>query len=291
MNVRPLLAAAVLVARLPSLAPPLAAQQRPLSVYLVADMEGVAGLSATDEASGRAFMTDEVNAAVAGAFTAGAQRVVVNDGHGGHNNLLIERLDPRVTSIRGALKPYGMMEGLDSSFSVVVFQGSHAMGGAAGGFLAHTGSSATVEQLRINGVPMGEVGMNALFAAWFGVPVVFASGDTLAVAELRGLVPGAVVVPVKTGIWNRAARMMSPDSARAAIRRGVEQAIRMPRPPVPALRAPFHFELTYQSTTMADIASGIPGVRRTGPAQVAFESSSYPEAYRMFRVLYRHLQM
>ncbi|MBI4419452.1 MAG: M55 family metallopeptidase, partial [Gemmatimonadetes bacterium] len=156
---------------------PLSAQQRPIAVYINADMEGVAGLSATDDPDARRFMTEEVNAAIAGAFAAGAQRVVVNDGHGGHNNLLMDRLDPRVISLRGSLKPYGMMEGLDSSFSAVVFQGSHAMAGTAGGFLAHTGSGA-VQDLRINGVSVGEPGMNALYAAWYGVPVVLISGDS-----------------------------------------------------------------------------------------------------------------
>ncbi|MBI4501886.1 MAG: M55 family metallopeptidase [Gemmatimonadetes bacterium] len=266
-----------------------AQQARPLAVYLNADMEGVAGISATDDPDAKRFMTEEVNAAIAGAFAVGAQRVVVNDGHGGHNNLLMDRLDPRVVSFRGALKPYGMMEGLDSSFSAVVFQGSHAMAGSTGAFLAHTGSGA-VEELKINGVAVGEPGMNALYAAWYGVPVVFISGDSGAVSQLKQLVPGTVGVPVKWGIWNRAARMLSPDSARAAIRRGVEQALRAPRPALPALRPPFRFELTYSSSTMADVAEGIPGVRRTGPATVTFETQTYPAGYRLFRVLYRHLQ-
>ncbi len=100
---------------------PLAAQ----SVYISADMEGVAGLSATDDPLGRRLMTAEVNAAIAGAFDAGATRVVVNDAHGGHNNLLLDALDPRVTLLRGSLKPYGMMQGLDDSFDAVMFIGYH----------------------------------------------------------------------------------------------------------------------------------------------------------------------
>ncbi|MBI4419524.1 MAG: M55 family metallopeptidase, partial [Gemmatimonadetes bacterium] len=116
------------------------------------------------------------------------------------------------------------------------------------------------------------------------------SGDSAVVGQLKQLVPGALGVVVKWGIWNRAARMLSPDSARAAIRRGVEQAVRAPRPTLPAMRAPFRFDLTYSTTTMADIAEGVPGVRRTGPSQVSFETQTYPAGYRLFRVLYRHLQ-
>ena len=65
--------------------------QQPISVYISADMEGVAAISATDDPLGRRLMTAEVNAAVAGAFDAGATRVVVNDAHGGHNNLIPTR--------------------------------------------------------------------------------------------------------------------------------------------------------------------------------------------------------
>ncbi len=167
------------------------------AVYISADMEGVAAISATDDQLGRRFMTEEVNAAVAGAFDAGATLVVVNDAHGSHQNLLQDLLDPRVTLIRGSLKPYGMMQGLDSSFAAVVFIGFHGKAGSEGSFLAHTGSG-VVEDLRINGTSVGEGGMNALFATWFGVPVAFISGDSIAVMQLREVVPGAHGVSVKT---------------------------------------------------------------------------------------------
>src|SRR5262245_51657656 len=102
---RSLLAAGALILLLPAHAP---AQQRPVVVYVNADMEGVAGISATDDPLAKRLMTLEVNAAIEGAFAAGAQRVIVNDGHGSHDNLLMDLLDPRVISYRGSLKPYGM---------------------------------------------------------------------------------------------------------------------------------------------------------------------------------------
>ena len=267
-------------------------------LYISADMEGVAGLSATDDPLARRLMTAEVNAAIAGAFDAGATRVVVNDAHGGHDNLLQDQLDPRITLLRGDLKPYGMMQGLDASFSAVVFIGYHAKAGRQGGFLAHTGSGRTAD-LRVNGVSVGEGGMNALYASWYGVPVVFVSGDSLAVEEMREIVPGVGGAAVKTGIWNRAVRTLSPDSAQAAIRRGVAAALRSTRSgqPVPrttmqsrsATRAPFRVELRYTNALYAEIAEGIPSVDRVDATTVAFQVDEYPAAYRMIRVLYKHL--
>jgi D-amino peptidase len=265
------------------------AQQRPLSVYIAADMEGIAGLSATDDPLGPRFMTREVNAAIAGAFAAGATRVVVNDAHGSHTNLLQDQLDPRVTLIRGALKPYGMMQGLDSSFSAVLFVGFHGKAGSPGGFAAHTGSG-IVADLRINGMSVGEGGMNTLYAAWYGVPVAFISGDSLAVVQQRELVPGVVGVATKAGIWNRAVVTMSSDSAHAAIQRGVERALRGPLPRLPAVTRPVAVELEYSTPIYAEIAEGIPGVRRRSYSTVGFSTPDYPAAYRMIRILYRHLQ-
>ncbi len=268
-------------------ATPLAAQHR---VYISADMEGIAGLSATDDPLGRQLMTAEVNAAIQGAFDAGATRVVVNDAHGGHDNLLQDQLDPRATLLRGDLKPYGMMQGLDASFSAVVFIGYHAKAGQQGGFLAHTGSGRTAD-LRVNGVSVGEGGMNALYAAWYDVPVVFVAGDSMAVEEMRELVPGVGGAAVKTGIWNRAVRTVSPDSAQAAIRRGVADALRSKRGGGgrPAVTAPFRVELRYANALYADIAEGIPSVDRVDATTIGFQVDEYPAAYRMIRVLYKHL--
>ena len=262
--------------------------QQGLRVYISADMEGVAGLSATNDPLGRRLMTAEVNAAIAGAFDAGATQVAVNDAHGGHNNLLQDQLDPRATLLRGDLKPYGMMQGLDSSFSAVVFVGYHAKAGSRNGFLAHTGSGRTAD-LRVNGVSVGEGGMNALFAAWYGVPVVFVSGDSLAVEQMRDLIPDIGGASVKTGIWNRAVWTLSPDSAQAAIRRGVTAALRGHPGRQPAAIPPFRVELRYTSDLYADIAEGIPSVYRVDATTVGFTVEGYPAAYRMIRVLYKHL--
>ena len=262
--------------------------QQGLRVYISADMEGVAGLSATNDPLGRRLMTAEVNAAIVGAFDAGATRVAVNDAHGGHNNLLQDQLDPRATLLRGDLKPYGMMQGLDSSFSAVVFVGYHAKAGSRNGFLAHTGSGRTAD-LRVNGVSVGEGGMNALFAAWYGVPVVFVSGDSLAVEQMRDLIPDIGGASVKTGIWNRAVWTLSPDSAQAAIRRGVTAALRGHQGVQPAAIPPFRVELRYTSNLYADIAEGIPSVYRVDATTVGFTVDRYPAAYRMIRVLYKHL--
>ncbi len=73
-----------------------------MQVYISVDMEGVAGVVHVDQtrrtghdyAQARKWMTAEANAAIAGAFEAGATSVLVNDSHGDMRNLLLDELDP-----------------------------------------------------------------------------------------------------------------------------------------------------------------------------------------------------
>ena len=77
---------------------------------------------------------------VAEHLAGGATEVVVNDSPGSQRNLLPEDLDPRARLISHSFKRHGMMEGLDSTFTAVVFVGYHARAGAPRGLFAHTGS-------------------------------------------------------------------------------------------------------------------------------------------------------
>ncbi len=77
-----------LLALVPTLDAAHARQSKKLKVYISADMEGVSGVSTwkvQSQSNGREFekfarlMTQEVNAAIAGAFDAGASDVLVSD--------------------------------------------------------------------------------------------------------------------------------------------------------------------------------------------------------------------
>ena len=176
-------------------------------VYISVDMEGISGISGPDQTAAgqpeygrsRKLMAEDANAAIRGAFAGGATEVLVNDSHGGQRNLLPEDLDPRARLISHSFKRHGMMEGLDDTFHAVIFVGYHAKAQAPRGLFAHTGSG-VVRDLRVNGASVGEGGMNALLADWYGVPVVLVTGDDAAVDEVRGRVPGVRGVAVKRAI-------------------------------------------------------------------------------------------
>ena len=83
-----------------------------MKVYISADMEGISGVVDREDTTiggrgyerARVLMTADVNAAVAGAYEAGATHVLVNDAHAKMRNLIVEDLDPGVEVIQGDRK-------------------------------------------------------------------------------------------------------------------------------------------------------------------------------------------
>jgi D-amino peptidase len=250
-------------------------------VFISADIEGVAGVATTlqtlDSAAqyqdGRQLMTDEVNAAIAGAFDAGATDVVVCDSHAGMQNLIPSRLDERAVLIRGAMRDSLQMEGLDASFHAVFITGTHARAGTADAVLDHTWNSGTIYNLRINGRTMNEAGLNALVAGRFGVPVVLVTGDEATVDQSREFLPDAVMVPVKQSRGRGVAASLHPAEACRRIREAAAQAVRRRDQMRPVdVPNPMVMEIDYNRTDMAQTAVLVPGVARIGPRTVRVEA-------------------
>ena len=278
-------------------AAPASAQSRPVRIFISVDMEGIGGIgtpamtnpTGKDYGTGRELMTAEVNAVVEAIFAVGPAEIVVNDSHGDHQNLLHTTLDPRVEYIQGALKPYGMVQGLDSTYDGIVFIGYHAMAGTGGGFIAHTGSGA-VAGLWLNGTEVGEGGLNAHMAGALGVPVLMAAGDSALALELRALLPGLRVVVTKTAIGSSAARMLHPDVVRARLKtdhHGSPGQSRQRRPL--KVSEPVTIRFQADQTTRADILEAIPGVRRLDGTTIEYQTRTMREAYAMVRLMYRYI--
>jgi D-amino peptidase len=277
------------------LAVPAAAQQGK-KVYISVDMEGISGVNGDDQTSagqpeyGRArkLMAEDANAAIRGAFAGGATDVLVNDSHGGQRNLLPEDLDPRARLISHSFKRYGMMEGLDDSFDAVIFVGYHAKAGAPRGLFAHTGSG-VVRDLVINGRSVGEGGLNATLSAWYGVPVVAMSGDDVAVAEIKDVVPDARGVVVKRAINVRAVELKPLDRARTEIQEAARAGVAGARRKSPERPGAYRVQLQYGTVTYPEIATAFREIELVAPDTVAFTRDTMPEAYRLIRVLYRFI--
>lgn len=284
------------VAGLLILSPLALSAQRPLKVYISVDMEGISGINGPDQTSasgaeyGRArkLMAADANAAIRGAFEGGATDVLVNDSHGGQRNLLPEDLDPRARLISHSFKLHGMMEGLDETFDAVIFVGYHAKAGTPRGVFAHTGSG-IVRDLVVNGQSVGEGGMNAMMAAWYGVPVVLVTGDDVAVEQQRETAPGVRTVAVKRAINGRAVELRPIADAQRDIQTAAKESVAASKKPPRTQLAAYTVRMEFQNDFIPYVATAFQEITSEAPNTVQFTRTNMPDAYRLIRMLYKFI--
>jgi D-amino peptidase len=273
-----------------------AAAQPAQKVFISVDMEGISGISGSDQLSAagseynrsRKLMADDLNAAIRGARAGGATEIVVNDSHGSMRNLRLEDVDPRARLISHSFKRSGMMEGLDESFDAAIFVGYHARASAPNGLFAHTGSG-VVADVRVNGRSLGEGGLNTLVAAWYGVPVVLVTGDDVAVKEVAATATAARTVSVKRAINPRAVELRPLPDVHAEIEAAARAAVAGARRMSPQRDATYKVELQFRETFIPEVAESLPGMLRPSPDTIAFSADSMPRAYTLIRLLYRYI--
>ena len=268
--------------------------QRPLKVYISADMEGVAG-AVTGEQLGpagfeyqrfREFMTAEVLAAIEGARAAGATEIVVGDSHGNGQNLLIDRLPQDVRVVRSWPRPAMMMEGIDSTFGAAILLGYHAGTTNPAGVRAHTLSSANYARVALNGTDVPEAGLSAAIAGHFGVPVVMISGDDVAVAEARRLIGDVEGAVVKQALSFHSAATLTPQAAQALIRdRAREGVARRAQLKPYVVRAPVQLDVTFKNYRPAEVLAYLPIVVRTDAHSIRFRGRDVLEVSRFLEFL------
>jgi D-amino peptidase len=260
-----------------------------MKVYISVDMEGITGVAVKAQVveghaayeRARRFMTSDINAAVAGAFDAGATEVVVNDGHFTMTNILLEDLDPRARLITGRNKHLAQMEGLDSSYTAVFYVGYHASVGTADAVINHTYLGKAVREIRRNGRAASEAEINSGIAGHFGVPIALITGDDKAVAEATAALGNIESVVVKRGLDRYVANTLTLQASAVLIREAAQRALkRVKEFPVPRVPSPVTFEIDFMSTAEAAITTLFPTVELRGPRTVAVTDHDYLKAFK-----------
>jgi D-amino peptidase len=207
-------------------------------VFIMSDMEGIAGVTKWDETTGgeplhterSRLYTEEINAAVRGAFSGGASEVVVMDCHGAgkdwtFNSLIPDQLDPRCDFVvQQEWTEY--TEFLEQGCDAALFVGMHAMAGTPDGVLNHTVSGTGWRSLAFNGTLVGETGINAALCGTWGCPVLMVTGDAASCREATALLgDGLTTVAVKQGLGRFSARHIAPVRARELIEKAAASAL------------------------------------------------------------------
>jgi D-amino peptidase len=252
-----------------------------MRVFIVSDMEGVAGITKWDQVNGgkslyeegRALYTEEINAAVRGARAAGATDIVVMDCHGAggdwsFNSLLPERLDPGCefvvqhewTEYTGFLE-----QGCDAA----LFIGMHAKAGTPNGLLS---------------VSVGESGINAALCGYWSCPVLLVTGDDAVCREARALLGDRLTtVAVKTSLGRYSARHVPPVRARQLIEEGASAALKDLKAVAPYVpSSPVEITVEFVTPDHLEKYRFLPGVEIVESRTIVSRAADWWTAWRQF---------
>jgi D-amino peptidase len=265
-----------------------------MRVFIISDMEGVAGVTKWQQVDGgeslyeeaRRLYTEEINAAVRGARSAGATEIVVMDCHGAgkgwtFNSLLPELLDPGCEFV--VQKEWTEYTGiLEDGCDAALFVAMHAMAGTPDGVMSHTVSATEWANLWFNGTLVGETGINAALCGTWDCPVVMVTGDTATCREARALLgEGLTTVEVKRGLGRYSARHLSPARARVLIEEGTRRSLADARRVAPYDPGqPCNIEIELATPDQADEYRNKRGVEVTAPRRVRARADDWWTAWR-----------
>jgi len=266
-----------------------------MKILIAVDMEGISGVTNWDQvdpkhgeyARFRKIMTEDVNAAIHGAFEAGADEIVVTDGHGDGTNILLEELDSRARLNAGNGSPFSMIQGVDAGVDGMLYVGYHARAGSQNGVLAHTWSASRIANLWLNDVLVGEYGLNAALAGAFGVPVLMISGDQTACAQAVELLGPLETAVVKQATGFASAECLPLKTAQQLIREATSRAVQrlkagnVPKPFI--LAEPVRVTIEFRQPEFADRAARLPGAKRLDGLRIEFVLPDMTAAHAGFR--------
>jgi D-amino peptidase len=269
-----------------------------MKILIAADMEGITGVvhwnqvmpGNADYPRFRRLMTEDINAAIRGAFAGGATSVTVTDGHNDGRNILIEELDPRASLTSGSPAPLSMVNSVDEGVNGVMYVGYHARMGAINGILDHTWSDERVSGLWINERAFGEAGLNGAVCGHFDVPIIMASGDQTLCAEVRGFFGNDIeTAQIKKAVSRMSAECLPPAQSAKLIEEVAKRAVinlKSGKAPKPfKVSTPIKMELEFEQSDMADKASYMPYAIRTLDRRVEYTANDIITIYLAFRTM------
>ena len=262
-----------------------------MRIFISADMEGATGVTSIAQCDslrpeygfGRRMQQHDVLAAVRGALDGGADEVLVNDAHSHMTNLDVGEWPKGARLISGAPKMVGMMEGFDECDGIF-FLCYHAMAGTQCAVLDHTIDPNVVYSVKLNGLEVGEIGINAAAASGKKIPVALVTGDDAACREACALWGDRIVTAaVKRGRGRLAATCLGPEETYKIIYDAAIEAahlVRCKKAPALDFDSSWTAEIAFLKTAQCDVAAALPFVERLDGRRVRFVGSDLMEMRR-----------
>ncbi|THF73594.1 M55 family metallopeptidase [Cohnella fermenti] len=255
------------------------------------DMEGVTGVvrmnqvipGASEYSFGQRMMMHDLHALLGGLLQRPEDEVVLYDIHFFGTNIDLEALGPNVTAICG--KPHYTPDNgsfVDESFDGLILLGLHAKAGMPDALLAHSYEH-DITHMDVNGLEVGEIGLEALMAGESGVPLVMVTADSEGAAEAERLVPNVVTAVTKLSLSGEGAACYPPSRTAELLRAGAMacvQAVKHIRPL--CIEGPIRLEMRLkEGDLLRKLHDRIPEAFLT-PNRLALNGDSVIEAWRQY---------
>ncbi len=263
-----------------------------MKFLLLVDLEGVSGVVSNSEQAKpgstlyrevREYLAEEVESVLAGAREAGAELVYIFDMHYYGLNLFLDRLPNFARPIMGKpRKIYPFFRAVYQEVEGLMMVGFHSMMETLGGLLTHTYDH-SIKKLFLNDLLVGEIGMEAAIAGFYGVPIIFLSGDSKGVEETKNLLGEVTTVVVKEAINEHSALCFPLALVKDELRRKAFEAVahRSMRRPF-TLQPPYRIRVEFFAHEKAEKMTALAGIRRLDDKTVETEGEDLPLLWENF---------
>jgi D-amino peptidase len=259
-------------------------------IYISSDFEGINGVVNAKQITSigglayekaREQLHRELNAVFQGLFSAGVSQITVNDAHNTMDNIIFSEIPDNITLISGKPKPISMMYGLDNTYDGVFFIGYHVKAGSDNGVLAHT-FNLKFKEVFLNGNPVSEAQLNAVYSAQHNVPVLFASGDDFFCEEIKKDIGDITTVTTKNAISKTAAVCRRNDELLDELKNTAKSAVSTTGVIYDKLKPPYTLKIESKKAFCFDCPDN---AKFLNDREIEFKSDDYCEIYKFLQLV------
>ena len=223
---------------------------------VMTDIEGVTGVTTFTQAEksefGREMLMNDLCAVLDGIKEAGAEAIIYDMHTDGRNVDISQIAVPVIMGkpIRGDLWRGVGNQGIDGLFLLGLHTMQHT-----GHLLAHS-YLREYDAIYLNGILVGEIGIEAALAGEQGIPLKFISGDDMGCYEAREIIPSVVICPVKKSLGDDTAVCLSPACTAEMLKKAAREAVEADIKPF-VVGAPYEIKIVYSDCSYLKIMKEI----------------------------------
>ncbi len=223
-----------------------------MKFLVMTDIEGVTGVTTFAQAEnsqfGKDMLMNDIKAVLDGIREAGGEAVLY-DMHTDGRNIALADVDAPVVMGKPILPKLWRGVG-GKGFDGLLMVGLHTMQGT-GALLQHSYLK-EYEAIYLNGILVGEIGMEAALAGEQGVPLKFVSGDDMGCKEAEALISDVVTCAVKISLTEDTGICLPPTVTAERLRKAATMAVNAKISPF-KVEAPYEIKIVFSDCPYREI--------------------------------------